>query len=231
VSNPTEQGTESPRRQDANNRLLAARIKEHDGAEGITFLSGNEANLDPSEKALLTRFDENARRMGIHPAPTLFMYEKQGDDDSANAFSSVIDGVYVVGISQSMKKALEDGAGGHFMTSALDRLAGIAAHEEGHVRHDDMKPNARGQKPGLESVKVELAADKDGVRATCNPQAMEDGLTMSYLAEARAEGVTVGKLVLEEAQDSSDYTHPLLPTRIAHLEYLKEHPPRGCKRR
>ena len=87
---------------------------------------------------------------------------------------------------------------------------------------------ARGQEPGLDSIKVELRADKEAVRATCDPQALKESLLLGYLADARAEGTKVNKLVLEESQDASN-DHPILPTRLAHLDYLKAHPRRGRK--
>jgi Zn-dependent protease with chaperone function len=228
MSGPNEDNaTLQPRTHERD--ALAAKLKTESGLGGnIIILSGDEARLNEDDKALLAQFSGTARKMGIFPAPKLFLYETEDGDDSTNAICGMIDGVYVVGISQSMKRAIQAGERSDLGSAALDRLVAVAAHEEAHIKHKDLSPTARGQEPGLDSIKVELRADKEAVRATCNPQALEESLVLSYLADARAEGTTVNKLVSEESQDASN-DHPILPTRLAHLDYLKAHPPRGCK--
>ncbi len=196
---------------------------------GVTFLSGQEANLDANDKALLKQFNEMAKNMGIKSPIKLFSYERVNGDDGPNANSYMMNGTYVVGISQSLKRTMSAGSGSDLISSAVERMVAVMAHEEAHVKRKDMKPGARGQHPGLDSINTELATDKKGMRATCNPQALEEALTLAYLDAAREAGTTLSKIIKDELQDASQMTHPLLPTRLAHLEYMKAHPSRSCK--
>jgi hypothetical protein len=215
---------------------LQKALKERGVLDGITVLSGNESNLTNDDKTLLEQFNSIARKMGIHPLPTLLLFETETHPgcihctpDQAEAWSTIThDGTGVVAVSRSLRKTMEANTqedGTPFATTPLERLVAQIAHEEGHIKNKDNTHPTR-----KEAIRQELDADKEGARATCNPQAMEDSLESVYVA-LLPNGVTLQQLNIyqEKTVLSSNDPHPLLPTRIAQLEYMKAYPTRGCK--
>lgn len=203
---------------------------------GISILSGDESALSSDDKALLHEFNRIAKRMGLHPQPILGYFEGEADSEGhplpyPTAVSLVHDGVPVVLISEAKKQLVLDGktgeAGTPYRTSALERLVADAAHEEAHIKHKDVQRDTRNHDSPLKQIREELAADREAARATCNPQAQKDSLETDYLTFARQEGKSLQQIYLEEV--TSPDPHPFPPTRYAQMDYMKAHPPRGCK--
>jgi hypothetical protein len=212
---------------EAARRARLLDLLKQNGADGGMLLSGNEAALANGDKVLLEQFNANARKMGIHPLPYLLLFGQEADHSLPQALSAVSDDgtTAIVVMTQSMKKAMEAGTradGTAFTSSPLEREVAVAVHEEVHI-----KRNKAESKPafGLKQKKRELVADRDSVRATCNPQALEDALESLVLATARTAGIT-----LQQAEDAAaGPSHPTVPVRMAQLEHIKAHPSRGCK--
>jgi hypothetical protein len=215
-------------------KKLAALISKEMQATGVTVLSGNEHTLSSEDKALVKWLNDNAARLHLHPVPVLFLYDSDSVNGSINAYSTVLsDGTPIVGISRTYRALMHTHLGTQFPSSPLERLEGAEGHEETHLKHRDSFKSAN-SRMGLKGINIELAADRGAVEATCNPQAREDALNILFLTQASKLGMPLQKFVeQQEADIFSDPwdAHPMLPTRIAHLEYMKEHPPRGCKKK
>ena len=212
---------------------LTAQIESEMSVSGVRVLTGNQLGLSAQDQALVSGIAQDAARMGIS-TPVLFTYS---DSSAGNEwpFSSVLrNGIHIIGISEALKtaaesKLFEDNSEVVFTTSPVDRVLALLAHEEGHIKRNDMRHDTFPPE-GIKAIRAELSADRIGMRATCNPKAFEDALNMLILIAEKQEGNTLHQQLLN-SDAALEAGTPLLPTRIAHAEYMKSHLPRSCRKK
>jgi hypothetical protein len=252
---PPEPEPDPPSCDTGNPAVLRPLEKEYGLQFAPEVLTGNEAYLSSEQKALLSRFNSMAEKMGIHPAPVLFraLWQTKAEpgcspfpldgsspDDWPNANAYITrDGTAFVEILVSGEDALQAKTradGSAFTTSPQERQDAILAHELAHIKHKDPAQEVDAEpsvKRALGSLVQEAAADKTAAETTCNPQALADALESLDLAAARKLGKTIQRSHLDEVKDMLNDPDPHPPTfiRVDMLQYMKDHPSSGCKKR